>query len=181
MGRPKAAERIVWAVETLGVEPEDRLLEVGCGHGVAVSLVCERLEGGRIVAIDRSQKMIEMAAKRNGGCVASGKASLQTASLHDADFGGARFDKIFAIHVAAFVRGQPERELGIVRELLVDGGRLYLFDQPLAAHRAQELAKSASGVLESHGFTTDAVIVEERTGATVSCVIARSGHRGVST
>jgi cyclopropane fatty-acyl-phospholipid synthase-like methyltransferase len=174
---PKAAERIIWAVEKLAVGPEDRLLEVGCGHGVAVSLVCERLDGGSIVAIDRSPKMIEAATRRNAEHVAAGKASFQTASLHEADFGGARFDKIFAIHVAALVRGQAERELRIVRELQTDGGRLYLFDQPLAADRAQELAESAAGVLESHGFTTDAVIVEELRGATATCVVARTGHR----
>ena len=129
------------------------------------------------MAIDRSPKMIEAATGRNAEHVAAGKAAFQTASLHEADFGGARFDKIFAIHVAAFVRGQPARELGIVKELLTDDGRLYLFDQPLAADRAQELAESAAGVLESHGFTTDAVIVEEFSGATATCVVARTGHR----
>src|ERR687896_786143 len=61
----KASERFVWAVDTLEVRPADRLLEVGCGHGVAVSLVCERLMTGTITAIDRSPKMIEMAARRN--------------------------------------------------------------------------------------------------------------------
>jgi Methyltransferase domain len=61
----KASDRIAWAVEILDVGPDDRILEVGCGHGVAVSLVCEHLDRGRITAVDRSPKMIEMARTRN--------------------------------------------------------------------------------------------------------------------
>src|SRR5215218_8176925 len=91
----KAAERLVWAVDVLAVEPTDRLLEIGCGHDVAVSLVCEKLDGGTITAIDRSAKMIEMARKRNADHVDSGVASFQTASLGQADLGDARFDKVF--------------------------------------------------------------------------------------
>jgi precorrin-6B methylase 2 len=70
----KPSERFVWAVDILALDPADRVLEVGCGHGVAVSLVCERLTSGRITAIDRSKKMIEMAARRNREHVAAGRA-----------------------------------------------------------------------------------------------------------
>jgi len=98
----KASERFVWAVDTLKVRPADRLLEVGCGHGVAVSLVCERLTTGTITAIDRSPKMIEMATRRNREHVEAGRAVLETVALEDADLGDRRFDKVFAFNVAPF-------------------------------------------------------------------------------
>jgi trans-aconitate methyltransferase len=60
-------------------DPDDQLLEIGCGPGVAVSLVCERLAGGRIVAVDRSPTAIERAARRNAEHVASGRAVLRAA------------------------------------------------------------------------------------------------------
>jgi hypothetical protein len=47
-------ERIRWAFETLAIEPDDRLLEIGGGPGVAASLVCERLDRGSLLLIDRS-------------------------------------------------------------------------------------------------------------------------------
>jgi cyclopropane fatty-acyl-phospholipid synthase-like methyltransferase len=106
VNRRKAAQRLVWAVDVLGVEPTDRLLEIGCGQGVAVSLVSGKLDGGSITAIDRSQKMIEKARKRNADHIASGVASFQSASLDQADLGKARFDKIFAIRPA-----QPGRRI----------------------------------------------------------------------
>ncbi len=68
----------------MAVEPTDQLLEIGCGPGVAVSLVCEKLYDGNITAIDRSAKMIETARKRNADHVAAGVASFRTVSLHQA-------------------------------------------------------------------------------------------------
>src|SRR3954467_6683304 len=110
----KPSERFVWAVDTLALEPADRVLEVGCGHGVAVSLVCERLTSGRITAIDRSKKMIEMAARRNQKHVLGGRAVLKAAALEKAALGGERFDKVFAFNVAPFWL-RPVRALEIVQ------------------------------------------------------------------
>jgi cyclopropane fatty-acyl-phospholipid synthase-like methyltransferase len=170
--RRKAAQRLLWAVDTLAVQPADRLLEIGCGHGVAVSLVCERLDGGSIVAIDRSPTMVEAARRRNADHIAAGRASLQVASLHEADLGDARFDKIFAIHVGVFLRGRPARELAIIRDHLADGGRFYLVEQPLVASAAGETAERLSAVLDDHGFTVHEVLLQDLGTATGVCVIA---------
>src|SRR4051795_275202 len=117
----KPSERFVWAVDTLAPGPADCWLEVGCGHGVAVSLVSERLSSGRVTAIDRSKKMIEMATRRNREHVAAGRAVLKTAALEQADFEDERFDKVFAFNVAPFWL-QPKQALEIVgRHLSPDG------------------------------------------------------------
>ena len=176
MVRPAAAERLVWAVDTLAIEPADRLLEVGCGHGVAVSLACERLDGGSIVAIDRSPKMIGMASARNADHVAAGRASFQAVALRDADFGGARFDKVLAVHVGVFLRGDPERELGVIEGCLADGGALHLAWGPFTAEEVPATAERLSAAVTAHGFAVASVLEEGRS----VCVIARAGRRSVA-
>jgi SAM-dependent methyltransferase len=172
MARP--AERLVWAVEILGVRPDDRLLEVGCGHGVAVSLVCERLDGGSVLGIDRSAKMIEMAARRNAAHVAAGRASFEVAALHEADLGDARFDLVYAIHVPVLLRGNPSRELAIVRSHLAPGGRFALPFQPVDPATTEPTARRLAGMLEAGGFTVEEQRVAELASGRAGCVLARA-------
>ena len=170
----KASERLVWAVETLALDPADQVLEVGCGHGVAVSLVCERLTSGRITAIDRSSKMIAMAARRNREHVAGGRAMLKTAALEEADLGDERFDKIFAFNVAPFWL-QPQEALGIVRRHLAPDGAVYLFWD--ARHgqsdRAPYLADQLSEKLRLAGFSVGRVLIKDLRPVPAVCVSGR--------
>lgn len=132
-------DRIVWAVETLRLRPSDQVLEIGCGHGLAVPLVCDKLGRGTLTAIDRSPKMIATAEKRNRSLVAAGKVSFETVALADADFGRRRFSKVFAINVNLFWIS-PAAELPAVRKLLRPDGALYLFYQPPRPAQLKPLA-----------------------------------------
>jgi ubiquinone/menaquinone biosynthesis C-methylase UbiE len=124
------SERLRSIVEQLDIRPDDRVLEIGCGHGVAATLVCERLEGGRLTAVDRSPKMIEAAARRNAAYVEAGKAEFLVAALEDLDLGERRFDKVFAVRVGLFHR-EPDRARRIVERWLARGGQVFaFFDSP---------------------------------------------------
>jgi cyclopropane fatty-acyl-phospholipid synthase-like methyltransferase len=173
-----ASARLAWAVDVLAVEPSDRLLEVGCGHGVAVSLVCERLVDGRIVAVDRSAAMIAMASKRNAAHTAAGKAAFVAAPFAAADLGEGEFDKVFAVHVAAFWK-RPVETLGRVRALLAPAGRLYLFNQSpgwAGPGDARAFGEHLAAVLDAHGFRVDDVIGEEVGQAPTLAVMASEGR-----
>jgi SAM-dependent methyltransferase len=104
----------VTAVDALDPQPSDRVLEVGCGAGVAVSLVCERLVDGHMVAIDRSPAMIRTAERRNRAHVQAGRLRLEAVALADADFGDEHFDRVLAVRVGALAR-PPGNDLAALR------------------------------------------------------------------
>lgn len=138
---------------------------------MAVSLVCERLDGGRITAVDRSPKMIAMAQKRNRAH--SGKTRFVTASIETADLGDETYDKVLAVHVAALQKRGPA--LDAVRNRLVPGGRLYLFSQAPGWKEAGQAADSGievGGRLEQAGFDVVDTLVEEVGSAFVVAVVA---------
>jgi len=170
----KASERFLWAVDTLAVRPADRVLEVGCGHGVAVSLVCERLTTGTITAIDRSPKMIEVATRRNRVHIEAGRARLEAVALEDAELGKRRFDKVFAFNVAPFWL-EPEAALGVVRKHLAKDGIFYLFwdARHTAPGQARTLAEQLGERVRLGRFSVDRVLVQQLRPVPAVCLIGR--------
>ena len=83
--------RIRWAVDQLGINANDRILEIGCGRGAAASLICPRLSGGSYLGIDRSATAVEASTACNRqhierhrpirSCRAAGSQSVGTAEV----------------------------------------------------------------------------------------------------
>lgn len=145
-------DRICWAVETLAVEADDHLLEIGGGPGVAASLVCERLDRGRLLLIDRSATAIDRTRRRNQEHVASGRLTLQTVDVADFDPGKARYDKVFAVNVNVFWTTPAREELARIRKALEHDGRLFLFYEAPSATRASEAIGRVVDALRANGF-----------------------------
>ena len=173
MSAAKASARQAWAVEQLDVQPEDRILELGCGHGVAVTLVCERLDGGTIVAVDRSPKMTAAATSRNAEHVEAGRARILTTALQDADLGDAAFDKVLAVHYPPLQRGDAAPELAKVRDHLAADGALYVVAAPLASEQADREADGIVTRLAEHGWPAESPRIDAVDGQRILCVVAR--------
>lgn len=119
------SDRIERFVASMKIDPNDRILEIGCGPGVAATLVCGQLKGGRYVAVDRSPKMVAAAAKRNSEFVKSGVAEFIQGSLETLDLGDAKFDKVFAMRVRLF-HDDEKRARALAERWLAPGGRLFV-------------------------------------------------------
>ena len=66
MGRRSSnVARNRWAVQLLDVQPNERVIELGCGPGVAIAALATRAIRGLVVGVDHSQVMIGQALRRN--------------------------------------------------------------------------------------------------------------------
>jgi SAM-dependent methyltransferase len=157
---PPASPRLAWAAEVAAPRPGDRVLEVGCGHGVLLGLLADRVTEGLVVGLDRSATMTAAAAARNRAAVAAGRVRLRTAALLDADpgtdLGGHPFDLVVAVHVGAFWR-PPAHEYGAVRRLLAPNGRLLLVNQPLRLGEVAAMTDQVDVLAAPSGLTVRAV------------------------
>jgi len=145
------APRHTAAVSALALKGDESVLEIGCGHGVAVRLVLERLTTWTITALDRSEKMID--AVKAG--VDDARLRTRAEALEDADFGGETFDAIFAVNLDFNLR-LGTRWPQMLKALLKPGGRLVLaFDPPPDTAKGHAFVGRSLDRLTAAGFTAE--------------------------
>ncbi len=127
--RPSNVRRNLWTVGLLGVRPGDRVLEIGCGPGVALKACAEQATMGLIVGVDHSQAMLAQAARRNRQAIERGQVQLRLGGLDLVPTLGGAFDKIFLVNVIQFL---PDKAAAFrtFHEALAPGGTLAATYQP---------------------------------------------------
>jgi SAM-dependent methyltransferase len=174
--RRQVPARLAWVVDLLDVTPGDRILEVGCGPGMAIALVAAQLDGGQITAIDRSATAIGRARPRNAGEVAAGRVELQQGDLAGLRAEPATFDKAFAVNVNVFWTSEADRECAVLAEVLRPGGVVRLVFAGPGPRQARDVGPGIASKLAGHGFATE--VVHSPDGAMV-CVSGRLSETGV--
>lgn len=102
--------RLAEIVDALPLEPDSRVLEIGCGPGAAARAVARRLESGHILAVDRSAKAVAQAEAASSEEIAAGRMSVRQAEAESfaLEPGELPFDLVFAIRVGALDGRHPD-------------------------------------------------------------------------
>jgi SAM-dependent methyltransferase len=118
-------ERGRWALAELDPGPDDRVLEVGYGPGLALAEACRRVGHGHVVGVDLSGVMLRQAMRRNADAIREGRLELRVGDAQSLDADLCDLDLVYGINVWQFWSDQT----ATVRELatrLRPGGRLAL-------------------------------------------------------
>jgi SAM-dependent methyltransferase len=152
-------------VERLAVGAEDRVLDVGCGPGLAVAFAAQRATRGFVAGVDASDVMVRQAARRNHAVVRSGRGELRRAEAARLPFPTARFTRVCSVNSARF---WPSLAAGLaeLHRVLAPGGRLVL---------ALRLRADDAGPLDrrAHGAGPEQL-------AEVEAALAATGFRDVA-
>jgi SAM-dependent methyltransferase len=157
--RSSNVRRSRWAVGLLDLQPDDRVLEVGCGPGVALAAARERTP--HVVGVDRSPVMVRQATRRSGATVVESAAE----DLPPFD---EPFDKALAVNTVGHWP-DPVAGLDAVHAAMRPGGTIAVVSQPRGG-RFADLDEVRRQLAEA-GFTVTGVETLDLTPP-VSCVLA---------
>lgn len=131
-------------LEHLGLQPGDRVLEVGMGNGHFIPALFEQQATIQYVGLDYSAVMVQAAIASNRNMVEEGKVSILEGTADKIPFDAGYFNKVFAVNVLYFW-DPPVVSLQEIYRVLQPGGEVLL------AIRSKRTMEKLPFV--DHGFT----------------------------
>jgi len=159
------------AVSALGSLADAQVADIGFGGGVGLELMLTAAPDARVYGIDPSASMIERARREFGDYLASGRLSLDLATMDQLPFGDGQLDAWISLNTVYFIDDLGPSLAELARVLAPDGVGVigaadpeWLGAQPFAQHgfTVRALAELTSQI-DSAGMT-----VERRTTASDS-------------
>ena len=163
--------RIRWAVDVMDVQPNDHVLEIGCGPGAAAELICEQLETGKLFAIDRSESGVDRTKRRCARFVEAGRLTVRQIDLATLRVPVKRLTKVFAFNVNLFWVRQCADEVALLHERVVPGGAVYLFYEANRPELVPTIVRKASAALVEGGFRVS--VVEQKAPPVIGLIARR--------
>jgi cyclopropane fatty-acyl-phospholipid synthase-like methyltransferase len=170
-------ERTLWTLSLLDIRPGDRMLEIGCGPGVALEIASQMASTGIVVGVDHSEVMVRQAAKRNARAIRDGRIQVHLSSAEQLPSFDQPFDKIFSINSVHFWK-DPVQSIRRLRGLLAPSGVLALTLQPRSRNATDEttriIGQELMTKLQLAGFADCSLELRHMKPIVVACALGRS-------
>ena len=116
-----------WGLKAAGIQLTDRVLDVGCGGGKAISRILEETRR-EVAGVDHSPEAVETARSVNRAAVSSGRLRIVESSVESLPFRDGFFDVVTAFETTYF---WPELQAGLteIHRVLNRGGRLVIANE----------------------------------------------------
>ena len=160
--------RIRWAVDIMDVQPNDSVLEIGCGPGAGAELICQKLQTGKLFAIDRSESGVDRTKRRCKQHVDAGRLTVRQIDLATLRVPVKRLNKVFAFNVNLFWVRECRDEVALLHERVLPGGAVYLFYEAARPELVPEIVRKASHALQQEGFRIS--VVEQKAPPVVGII-----------
>lgn len=154
-----------WVLDLLKINLSDFVLEVGSGPGLGLQLAASRAYQGRVVGVDPSETMVEMAHRRNRALVEAGLIELHLGSADMLPFDDATFDKAMTIN-SHHIWPDPVAGLREVRRTLRKGG--------LIAIAITRFSYASPNQFENHLMDAGFADISIHTGEPGVCALGRA-------
>lgn len=94
------AKLITWGLSHLEIGKNDTVLDIGCGGGLAVSLMAQK--SGDVYGVDYSHTAVKKAAKKNKQAIRQGRVHIQWGDVQKLPFEDNTFDVVTAFETIYF-------------------------------------------------------------------------------
>lgn len=110
-----------WTIEQLQIQPNDRILDLGCGAGDALARLLQKDDTVHVTGLDRSATIVRSALRRNRAAVRRQRVAVVEGNIGTIPFQDEQFDRVFSIHTLYFWEDVPA-VLADVERVLKPGG-----------------------------------------------------------
>lgn len=150
--KKKVNPRFAWAIEQMGFDVRDTVLEIGPGTGIALEMIASIVSAGSVLALDQSEGMLRKAGERLARTSLPHRVRYMKGDVATVDLAGNRFSKVFAFNVNVFLKGT---DISHVLETISQDGTIGVFFQnPPGSDpdRLAEMLQTAQSFLRKAGF-----------------------------
>lgn len=115
----------------LGLQGHETVLDLCCGTGKSTAAVLPYITTGKVIGVDNSEEMLQVAGEKFSNEIKAGKLQLQLQDAMKLNFEPASFDAIF---MAYGLRNMPDydKSLAQLLPLLKPNGKLVIHDYSLS-------------------------------------------------